>query len=453
MDAFLMFRDGERHVGEDGPVERLSQPEMHVRADRIAEVFLACGRCGERFEMAPLMFGCPACARCGVLSVLEVGYRWRMPPLPLAARNRDAGLRRFADLLPGGDVEERLSLGEGGTPLVASRAIGPRLGLRHLFFKNETTNPTWSFKDRYVAVTVNVARSLGFRRAVVSSTGNLGVSAAAYCAAAGMSCLFLAPPETSSAILNEARLHGAHVVITTWEGRQLIFEHLSLNRGWFPIGLFLPRRAHNPFGVEGYKTIAYEILQDLGHSPTAVLFPCARGNGLYGTWKGFQEALRLGWSAELPAMVACQPVGANSLEVSLRRDLKEVIELPPVESVAVSTNETVADIRALEAVRASGGEALSASDAETLQAMKDLGYEGLCVEPSSALPVACLPRLVACGRVATTDVVICILTGAGIKWPDELAAHAPAPVHIEPDPDLVDRYLTNVGLGEPVVAR
>ena len=227
-----------------------------------------------------------------------------------------------------------MSLGEGDTPLVLSRVIGPRLGLSRLYFKNETVNPTWSFKDRYVAVTVNVARMLGYRRAVVSSTGNLGVSAAAYCAAAGLTCLFLAPRHTGGPLLSQARLHGAEVVRTTSEGRQVVFEHLARHRGWFPIGLFLPRPVHNPFGIEGYRTIAYEILEELGTAPAAMLFPCARGNGLYGAWKGFRDAQRWGWAADVPAMVACQPLGANSLEVSLRRGEAEVIELPPAESIA-----------------------------------------------------------------------------------------------------------------------
>src|SRR5262245_35594628 len=109
----------------------------------------------------------------------------------------------------------RLARGEGGTPLVRSWVVGPRLGLRNLYFKNETANPTWSFKDRYVAVTVNVAGSRGFDRAVVLSTGNLGVSAAAFCGAAGLECLFLAPRETAQPFLGRAALHGARVLVTT----------------------------------------------------------------------------------------------------------------------------------------------------------------------------------------------------------------------------------------------
>jgi threonine synthase len=334
-----------------------------------------------------------------------------------------------------------VSLGEGDTPLVPSRIVGPRLGLSRLYFKNETVNPTWSFKDRYVAVTVNMARRLGYRRAVVSSTGNLGVSAAAYCSVAGLSCLFLATPDAAGPLLSQARLHGAEVVRTSSEGRQVVFEHLARHRGWFPIGLFLPRPVHNPFGIEGYRPIAYEIVDELGAAPAAMLFPSARGNGLYGAWKGFRDAQHWGWVSDVPAMVACQPVGANSLEVSLERGASDPVELPPARSIAASTCETVADRHALEAIRASGGGAFSATEEEIIGAVEDLGREGLCVEPSSALVVACLPRWLTLARPPGDAAIVCLLTATGTRWPAELARWDPGRAWIEPTADAVDRYL------------
>jgi threonine synthase len=339
-----------------------------------------------------------------------------------------------------------VSLGEGDTPLVASRVVGPRVGLSRLYFKNETVNPTWSFKDRYVAVTVNIARTLGYRRAVVSSTGNLGVSAAAYCSVAGLSCLFLATPDAAGPLLSQARLHGAEVVRTSSEGRQALFEHLARHRRWFPIGLFLPRPVHNPFGIEGYRPIAYEIVNALGRAPAAMLFPCARGNGLYGAWKGFVDARRWGWTSDVPAMVACQPAGANSLEVSLARGASDPVELPPARSIAASTCETVADRHALEAIRSSGGSALSATEEEIVRAVEDLGREGFCVEPSSALVVACLPRWLALARPPLDVPIVCLLTATGTRWPAELARWDVDRAWIEPTPDAVDRYLAARGL-------
>jgi len=412
---------------------------------RTTDAYLACDGCGSHFEFAPLVFGCPSCLRANRVRVLEVHYRRNGTPPPPWATSRRSGSGRYADLLPR-DGDDGVSLGEGGTPLIRSRVVGPRVGLRHLYFKNETVNPTWSFKDRYVAVTINVARQFGYRRTVVSSTGNLGASTAAYSAAAGLACLFIAPPDASPVFLDQARLHGAHVFVTTWDGRQPIFEHLARARGCFPVGLFLPRPVHNPFGVEGYKAFAYEVLDTLRRPPAAMLFPCARGNGLYGAWKGFREAQAFGWTESTPAMVACQPVGANSLEVSLQTGSAEAVELPQVQSVALSTKETVADTHALAAIRVSGGTALSATDAEILQGVRDLGQEGLCVEASSALPVACLPKLLASSSISPDDPIVCVLTAAGIKWPGSIAPGAPPLVQTAPDLAAIDRHLAELGL-------
>jgi threonine synthase len=400
---------------------------------------LACSRCQSRVDLRPLVFGCPHCAAEGFLSVLEVLDEGSTPPRPLEQRH-GKGLSRFSDLLPGRE-SDRLTLGEGDTALVRSRRIGPGLGFESLYFKNEGSNPTWSFKDRYVAVTLNLAREFGFRRVVVSSTGNLGLSTAAYCAAAGMECVLLTPPGAAPAILAQAQLHGAKVVMTTWEGRQVLFEHLARKGDWFPLGLFLPRPVHNPFGIEGYKTFAYEAIDALDEAPAAVLFPCARGNGLYGAWKGFCEAKRWGWIDDKPAMVACQPVGANSLEVSIRSGAATPVELSPITSVAFSAMETVADERALRAIRESHGAAFSATDSEILSAQRDLAAEGLFVEASSALPVACLPRLKAEGRIDARRPIVCILTAAGIQWADRLTLDRNALIEIPPDPVLLDRRL------------
>jgi threonine synthase len=330
------------------------------------------------------------------------------------------GLQRYRELLPGADDPDWVSLGAGGTPLVRSRHIGPRLGLERLWLKLEASNPSASFKDRYVAVTANLARQFGFSRVVVSSTGNLGVSTAAYAAALDLQCLLIAVPEIPTPLLDQALAHGAHVALTSRADRERVFERCAAHPGWFPIGLFLPRAVQNPFGIEGYRTLAWEIIHALGAAPAAVLFPCARGNGLYGSWKGFVEARCWGWTDGLPALFACQPRGANSLEVSLEAESVRVIELPPVYSVAESASESVADDRALHAIRESSGGAVSVDDTALLEATAALGREGICVEPSSALPIACLGQLIDRGAIGRSENVVCVLTATGTRWPDRL---------------------------------
>ncbi len=355
-------------------------------------------------------------------------------------------MHRYLDLLPGTKGREWIGLGEGGTPLLRSRVIGPRLGLSKLYFKNETVNPTWSFKDRYVAITVNMARSLGFRKFAVSSTGNLGVSVAAYSAAAGAECVFLAPPHTGQSLINQAHLHGARVVVSEDGCHRTLLERIAAHESWWPVGLFLPRTIQNPYGIEGYKSFAYELIEDLETAPVAVLFPCARGNGLYGAWKGFRESLDWGWIDQTPAMVACQPKGANSLEASLRGDLDHVVELPRFRSVAVSTSEPVASMHALRAIRESGGNAFSASDSAIVEAVRWLGEEGLYVENSSALPVACLPRLVDSRTIDPDEPIVCVLTAAGIKWSDTPPPGLEPIIELVDDPKAVDHFCQEIGV-------
>ena len=279
------------------------------------------------------------------------------------------------------------------------------------------------------------------RRVVVTSTGNLGIAVAAYCAVAGMDCLFIAPHETARPILDQARLHGARVIVTSRAHRQQLLEQVARRDEWFPVGLFLPRPVQNPFGVEGYKTFAYEIVEDFGGAPAAVLFPCARGNGLYGAWKGFRDVRTWAWTDGLPRMVACQPAGGNSLEVALDADLEHAPELTPAESIAVSANETVSDDHALAAIRESGGAAVSANDDEITEAARQLGQEGLCVEASSALPVACLPQLLDRGAIQADEAVVFILTATGMRWPSQVALAAPDIFEVDGDTAALDRFL------------
>ena len=388
-----------------------------VSRDAFGGWSLACTRCGVQYAFEAMVEGCPVCRAAGHTGVLECHRGPGVPP-PSPAQRIGAGLERYADLLPvAQELNHFATLGAGGTALVRSRAIGPALGLEQLWFKVEGGNPTGSFKDRYVAVSVHLAQRFGYSKVVVSSTGNLGVSTAAYAAALNLECLLIALPETSPNILAQARAHGARVVTVLPDERQNRFEHEALGDDCFPIGLFLPRPIQNPYGVEGYRTIGYEIIETLGTSPQAVLFPCARGNGLYGAWKGFADAALWGWTQSVPAMVACQPVGANSLEVSMQLGVQRAVELPRIESVAFSAAETVADDCAIRAIRESGGVALSADDAAIANAVIDLAREGLYVEPASALPVACLGELVARERIEPSAPLVCVLTGSGARWP------------------------------------
>lgn len=377
-------------------------------------VMFACARCGFRGGLDGWFLGCPECRRHGQISVLEAAY-------PVDARPREApfgpardGFWGYASRLPVPDAASRLTIGEGNTPLVRSRRIGLSLGLPELMFKCEGANPTLSFKDRYAAVTVSVARSLGFKKVVVSSTGNYGAAIAAYAAVAGLTCVVLCADGIPPIILEQIIHYGGEPVVIEGPDRFRLVEYLVADHGWFPAGLFLETRVHNPFGVEGYKTIAWEIVRDLGDVPDAVVFPCARGNGLYGAWKGFRELYELGDIRRLPRMIACQPVGAATIAASLRAGT--LVRLAPSPSVAASVNEELASARAVDAVRESAGTAVAVPDEAALAAARNLGSEGLWAEVSSAMAVAGVEQLVESGDLTEDMRVVVVLTGAGAKW-------------------------------------
>jgi threonine synthase len=385
--------------------------------DLASRWILRCTLCAGAEPFAARVFGCSSCrsqGRNGLLECLRVGME--AAPRP---SGQSRGLNRYRHLLPVAAEGALASLGEGGTALVRSTRVGPRLGLRNLYFKLEQQNPTLSFKDRYVALSINLAHHFGFRGTVVSSTGNLGVSVAAYSAKYGMRCRFVAPADLPRNVMGEAALLGAEVDRVKKEQRFARFEELAVEQGWFPVGLFLPRKIQNPFGIEAYRTFAYELIEDLDTAPDAVLFPCARGNGLYGAWKGFEDVRAWGWCKNTPKMIACQPIGANSLQISLQAGSSAVVELPPADSVARSICETTASDNALGAIRASQGAAVSASDEEIIAAVKELGHEGINAEASAAISVACLPRLISGGDISPEMSIVCIITGCGHRWPEQ----------------------------------
>jgi threonine synthase len=386
---------------------------------------LRCVACGAEYATGPLFLGCPRCreqGRDGPLDLLvDTGgaapARFRSAMAQGAARN----IWRYADLLPA--VDDPLSLDEGGTPLTPLPHLSRDLGLR-LFVKNETLNPTWSFKDRYAAVAVSVARQLGYARVLCASTGNFGQAVAAYAARGGLRCLVLCPPTASELARRAMRLHGADVVATPKEGRPELIRRLVADHGWCPMTGADPEPVGNPFGMAGYKTIAYEIAAQLGGAPDSVLVPVGGGDCLYGIWRGFAEQRDLGLLGRAPRMVGCQTHAAAPLARAAARGLDVVEPVPEGPSAAVSIVEGRCGLHALRAVRASGGTATAATEAELAEATRLLAREGLFPEAASAASLAGALALHRRGYFPPGAPVVCVLTGAGIKWPEVLAGLA-----------------------------
>jgi len=388
-------------------------------AAAVSDPVLRCSSCGATHELGPLFDGCMACGSERARPPLEVVYDcegWRSRGLLEEWRKRTPGVWSYRELLPLPVSDAPLTLGEGGTPLMPIPDSGPA----RLWIKNETRNPTGAHKDRFHSVGVSMARKLGFDRSTSGTTGNHGASLAAYTALGDMRCIIFCHPQSPVVLRHLAQLHGADVVVT--KNRYEHLAWLTHERGWFPSTGLTPMPVGNPYGVEGYKSIGYEIFFQLGgHMPHHVLVPVAKGDALYGPWKGFKEIAALGHVGEpLPRMYAVQSTGCDPVVRGFEQKSKSVPVHPNPDTIALSIGDATAAPIALSTLYDSGGRAVAVSDAEILAAVRRLARVGVAAEPSGAASVAAAIKMNAQGAFAPGDDVICIVTGAAVKWPREL---------------------------------
>src|SRR5712691_10912968 len=377
--------------------------------------WLACSACAQQ---APIeaMGGCPAC-RSGVLEVAYAAIRDRDPSvLSHSDRARQTtGIWRWRGLLPVlSDVHEPISLAEGDTPLLRAPELGANVWLKY-----EGKNPTHSFKDRFQAVAISAAVALEKTRVVCASTGNHGVAAAAYSARAGLQCAVLTHEEAPAAHVEAIRQFGATPLAVPPTVRSDLLCKL-VDTGWYPSTTFWPMPVSNPYGVEGYKTIAFEIFEQLGPDALAsahVFVPVGGGDSLYGIYKGFRELVQLGALARLPRLHACQPTGAAPLVAAETSGADEVPHVEVDASLALSIREADTGMHALRGLRDSGGGAVAVSDTEIMDAAGRLGGLGLSVDPASAASVAGALAALRDHVVTDNGPVVCILTASGARWP------------------------------------
>lgn len=377
-----------------------------------------CDRCSAEYDLTrPLN----TCAKCGGL--LEVQYDLAGMRTHLDRRRfhaDDHSLWRWRAFLPLPPDASVVSLGEGGTPLVPSLYAGPRLGLRHLYFKNDTVMPTGSFKDRGFSVAVSFARHLGLHEGVTYSSGNAGASFAAYASRAGMEALVLVEYVANPVKVATVSLLGATAAILHFQGMDEITAMLA--EGVQRDGLYQFVNFINPIRHEAMKTYAYEISEALGwQSPDVEVHPVGTGGGLWGAWKGYRELTELGWIDTLPRMVAVQPAASAHLYEAFRKGQRQAGRFG--DSSATIAQSIAADApiqggeRVLSAIYDSQGWAEGVTDEEILEAMLWLGREGIASEPAGAAPLAAVRRAVESGRIAPDQRVVCVVTGSALKQP------------------------------------
>jgi threonine synthase len=312
---------------------------------------------------------------------------------------------------------DAVSMGEGGTPLLPCARAGEAAGLPRLLLKWEPANPTWSFKDRLAAVAVSWARAAGLPGVVAASSGNAGASVAAYAARAGLPCLLFTTRSFPGTMLRQMQSYGALVLATpTAPDRWTLGRAVAGAWGWLPVSNVAdPPVGSHPAGIEGYKTIAFEIAEDLGwEAPDAVVVPVGYGDAIWGIWRGFRELQALGLVGRLPRMIAAETYG--SLQRALAAGAESPVDTGGAGSIASSAAVPRSTYQALLAVRESGGTAIAVGDDDIRAARRTLATrEGLLAELSSALPYAAAARLAAAGRLNAGERVVCLVTSSGLK--------------------------------------
>ena len=344
-------------------------------------------------------------------------------------------MRRYRELLPP-DIQDAATLGEGETPLLHCERYGRRIGIERLFLKDESQNPSGSFKDRLAFAAIAMAPRFGARAVGVSSTGNAGAAAAAYAARAGLPCIVLTVQGAASAIITQMQAYGAMVVATrTKADRWKLLQTGVAEWGWYPTSpYFGPPVGSNPYGVDGYKTLAYEICEQLDWEPPDwCVLPVAYGDALFGMWKGFDELARLGLIRKQPRMVAAEMAGCLAAALASGEDaIPEIAAPSPYVAGSISVNQST--YQALHALRASGGTARVARNDELLGLQRDLAAdEGVYAEPSSLAALAAVARLCEEGRIGRSDTVVVVNTASGLKDTAATAAAARAVPTVDGD--------------------
>ena len=330
-------------------------------------------------------------------------------------------LWRYKELLPLRDPENAVSLNEGFTPLISSIRLGRSIGLAPLYYKDESLNPTGSFKSRGLSTAVSKAKELGIREIALPTAGNAGVAAAAYAARAGMTCHVFMPKDTPSSFAAECRAYGASVYMVEGaitDAAREMQKHLR-EKGWFDVSTL-----KEPYRVEGKKTILYEIAQQLGWTlPDVILFPTGGGTGIVGAWKASLELKELGWlnRFKMPRLIAVQASGCAPIVRALEKGLESAPEWehPHTFASGLRVPRAIGDFLILRAIRESKGTAVAVSDEAIRKAWQDLGEkEGLFVAPEAAAAWAALQELLAGHLVSKEESVVILITGSGLKYVD-----------------------------------
>jgi len=380
---------------------------------------LDCPKCRREYAKGRVLGLC----ECGSPLLARYGARAAAAAWPRESlRDRPPSMWRYAEMLPAEDAAAAVSLGEGWTPLIHASRLGRELGVPNLYIKDESLNPTASFKARGLSAAVSMARSLGLRKLAIPSAGNAAGALAAYAARAGMEAHIFMPRDTPKANILECAVFGARVELVdgliTDCGR--IVAQRREKEGWFDVSTL-----KEPYRIEGKKTLGYEIAEQFDwRLPDAIVYPTGGGTGLIGMWKAFGELEEMGWIGPArPRMVTVQAAGCAPIVRAFHAGEAQAAVWENVSTIAsgLRVPRAIGDFLMLEALRRSHGTAASAEDGEMVEAIGLCGrLEGLYLCPEGAACIPALRRLREAEWLGENERVVVVNTAGGLKYPEAL---------------------------------
>jgi threonine synthase len=336
---------------------------------------------------------------------------------------REPSMWRYRELMPLLGDEQPVSLGEGWTPLIHAERLGGTLGLPHLYVKDESLNPTNSFKARGLSAAVTRAFHLGATALSIPTAGNAGNAMAAYASRAGLDAHVFMPRDVKTPFIRECELYGASVTLVdgliTDAGKMAAEQ--GKTRGWYDVSTL-----KEPYRIEGKKTMGYEVAEQMDWVlPDWIIYPTGGGTGMVGMWKAFDEMSALGWidPVKRPAMVTVQASGCAPIVRAFDQGAEKAAPWEGAHTIAdgLRVPRAIGDFLVLRAVRDSGGAAVAVDDADMVSGMRDLGaLEGISAAPEGGAALHALRVLVASGRIQPEHRVVLFNTGGALKYLDVL---------------------------------
>ena len=379
--------------------------------------YLECSGCGHQYSYAEIHTFCPEC-QSPLLTIYNL-KKARQHADRDEISHRNKGMWRWMELLPVLKPENRIFLGEGDTPLLPVQQLGKELGLENLYIKDESLNPTGSFKARGLAAAISKAKELGVEKVIIPTAGNAGGAMAAYAARAGLKAHIFMPKDTPFANIEESRMAGAEVILV--DG--LISDAAGLAgekaraEGWFDVSTF-----KEPYRVEGKKVMGYELAESFGWElPDVIVYPTGGGTGLVGMWKAFAELEELGWlkNTKRPRMVSVQADGCAPVvkAVNDRALFCDFWINAHTMASGLRVPKSFADHLILQDIYESKGTAVAVSDESILRAQKLLAQmEGIFAAPEGAATLAALQDLIQNKWVHSDERIVLFNTGSGLKY-------------------------------------